>query len=80
MVWVVDSGDRERMKDCRDELWSLLGEEVSMILFRCSKTFLHEEMNLAFLKEEASLKGNLFTDFSGIAIIPILLPFDSFRD
>jgi ADP-ribosylation factor-like protein 2 len=27
IVWVVDSGDRERMQDCRDELWSLLGEE-----------------------------------------------------
>jgi ADP-ribosylation factor-like protein 2 len=27
IVWVVDSGDRERIHDCRQELWSLLGEE-----------------------------------------------------
>ncbi|KDN46117.1 ARF/SAR superfamily protein [Tilletiaria anomala UBC 951] len=27
IVWVVDSGDVERMKDCKTELWGLLGEE-----------------------------------------------------
>ncbi|PWN52694.1 ARF/SAR superfamily [Violaceomyces palustris] len=27
VVWVVDSGDRSRLEDCREELWSLLGEE-----------------------------------------------------
>lgn len=31
VVWVVDSGDRDRMKDCREELWGLLGEEVSRL-------------------------------------------------
>ena len=28
VVWVVDSGDVDRLRDCRDELWNLLGEEV----------------------------------------------------
>ena len=28
IVWVVDSSDPLRMEDCRQELWSLLGEEV----------------------------------------------------
>lgn len=27
IVWVVDSGDRGRIEDCRNELWSLLSEE-----------------------------------------------------
>lgn len=30
MVWVVDSGDRMRMQDCRDELHILLQEDVSI--------------------------------------------------
>ncbi|KAF7354857.1 GTP-binding protein [Mycena sanguinolenta] len=30
LVWVVDSGDRLRMKDCKDELHSLLLEDVSL--------------------------------------------------
>ncbi len=29
IVWVVDSGDRMRMGDCREELHSLLLEDVS---------------------------------------------------
>lgn len=29
IVWVVDSGDRMRMQDCRDELHSLLLEDAS---------------------------------------------------
>jgi len=28
IVWVVDSGDPDRMDDCCEELWKLLGEEV----------------------------------------------------
>ena len=28
LVWVVDSGDRLRMKDCKEELHSLLLEDV----------------------------------------------------
>jgi GTPase SAR1 family protein len=28
VVWVVDSGDVERLRDCKEELWNLLGEEV----------------------------------------------------
>ncbi|OBZ71978.1 ADP-ribosylation factor-like protein 2 [Grifola frondosa] len=37
LVWVVDSGDRMRMKDCRDELHSLLQEDrlagASLLIF-----------------------------------------------
>ena len=33
VVWVVDSGDRLRMKDCGSELKGLLGEEVSISSF-----------------------------------------------
>ena len=29
LVWVVDSGDRLRMQDCKDELHNLLQEDVS---------------------------------------------------
>jgi len=29
LVWVVDSGDRARMQDCKQELHSLLTEDVS---------------------------------------------------
>jgi len=48
IVWVVDSGDRERMQDCRDELWSLLGEERlagATILVFANKQDIHGAMN-----------------------------------
>lgn len=31
IVWVVDSGDRMRMRDCKEELHSLLTEDVSIL-------------------------------------------------
>jgi GTPase SAR1 family protein len=31
VVWIVDSGDRMRMGDCRDELHGLLQEDVSTL-------------------------------------------------
>lgn len=43
VVWVVDSSDRMRMEDCRDELKELLHEEVSLFpsrepsSYRCIK-------------------------------------------
>jgi GTPase SAR1 family protein len=37
LVWVVDSGDRLRMKDCKDELHSLLQEDVCY--FQINVTF-----------------------------------------
>lgn len=30
LVWVVDSGDRLRMNDCREELHVLLQEQASL--------------------------------------------------
>jgi len=36
IVWVVDSGDRMRMRDCREELHNLLLEDVSYVVFRFS--------------------------------------------
>lgn len=47
IVWVVDSGDRERIQDCRDELWSLLGEERlagATILIFANKQDIHGAM------------------------------------
>jgi len=32
LVWVVDSADKIRLQDCKDELHKLLMEEVSNIL------------------------------------------------
>lgn len=32
IVWVVDSGDRMRMRDCREELHNLLLEDVSYVV------------------------------------------------
>lgn len=29
LIWVVDSADKRRLNDCRDELLQLLKEEVS---------------------------------------------------
>lgn len=34
VVWVVDSGDRFRLEDCRKELEVLLVEEVRLLLWR----------------------------------------------
>jgi ADP-ribosylation factor-like protein 2 len=31
IVWVVDSGDRMRIQDCKEELHNLLLEDVRMI-------------------------------------------------
>lgn len=41
LVWVVDSGDRARMQDCKQELHSLLTEDVSThaVLFDCCLIF-----------------------------------------
>lgn len=36
VIWVVDSSDRERIIDCRDELKGLLLEEVSFFFSRFS--------------------------------------------
>lgn len=33
IVWVVDSGDRMRMRDCKEELHNLLLEDVSYLVF-----------------------------------------------
>jgi GTPase SAR1 family protein len=33
LVWVVDSADRSRMSDCKQELHSLLMEEVFRIIY-----------------------------------------------
>lgn len=35
IVWVVDSGDRMRMRDCREELHNLLLEDVTYVPYAC---------------------------------------------
>ena len=37
LVWVVDSGDRMRMDDCKKELHSLLLEDVSLVAYGSSR-------------------------------------------
>ncbi len=41
LVWVVDSGDRMRMQDCREELHSLLLEDVSRASFVLASAMSH---------------------------------------
>lgn len=33
LIWVVDSADKRRLNDCREELYQLLKEEVSVFKF-----------------------------------------------
>ena len=40
LVWVVDSGDRLRMQDCKEELHSLLLEDV--------RSLAHTKLTLAY--------------------------------
>ena len=40
IVWVVDSGDRLRMEDCKEELHTLLQEDVKSICSSAGPRFL----------------------------------------
>lgn len=53
VVWVVDSGDRGRMEDCKEELWALLGEERlagATILVFANKQDIRGSMNAAEIR------------------------------
>ncbi|KAF9076706.1 ADP-ribosylation factor family-domain-containing protein [Rhodocollybia butyracea] len=58
LVWVVDSGDRMRMKDCREELLSLLLEDrlagASLLVF-ANKWDLQGSMNDSQIREALDL-------------------------
>ncbi|KAG6896966.1 ADP-ribosylation factor-like protein 2 [Termitomyces sp. T32_za158] len=41
LVWVVDSSDRMRMADCKDELHSLLTEDVRLTYLTATRSFLY---------------------------------------
>lgn len=41
LVWVVDSGDRMRMQDCKQELHSLLTEDVRSTTFPLERWFIY---------------------------------------
>ncbi|KAG5221484.1 ADP-ribosylation factor protein [Salix suchowensis] len=58
LVWVVDSGDRMRMKDCRDELHSLLLEDrlagASLLVF-ANKQDIQGSMNDVEIRDALDL-------------------------
>ncbi|TFK64903.1 ARF/SAR superfamily [Pluteus cervinus] len=60
LVWVVDSGDRFRMKDCKDELHSLLLEDrlagASLLVF-ANKQDLQGSMTESEIKDMLDLPG-----------------------
>lgn len=58
IVWVVDSGDRERIQDCKKELWNLLGEERlagATILIFANKQDINGSMNATEIRKALSL-------------------------
>ena len=58
LVWVVDSGDKLRLEDCRDELQKLLGQEKlagATLLVFCNKQDIAGALSPADIKEVLEL-------------------------
>lgn len=58
VILVVDSNDRERISECKDELWRLLNEEAlkdAIILVMANKQDLPNAMNEAEVAEKLEL-------------------------
>ena len=49
LIWVVDSADRRRLQDCKDELHALLLEEVNSKLVKYVHTYEALELCIPFL-------------------------------
>ena len=58
LIFVVDSNDRERMEECKDELWRFLGEDElkeSILLVLANKQDLPNAMSTQELTEKLEL-------------------------
>ena len=58
VIFVVDSNDRERMEECKDELWRFLGEDElkeSILLVLANKQDLPNAMSTQELTEKLEL-------------------------
>ncbi|KAG2038500.1 ADP-ribosylation factor family-domain-containing protein [Suillus americanus] len=69
IVWVVDSGDRMRMRDCREELHNLLLEDrlsgASLLVF-ANKQDIHGSMSDLEISEASFLTTQRALDLPGI--------------
>lgn len=63
LIWVVDSADRRRLKDCRDELFGLLSQEklagASLLIF-ANKQDLDGALSCDEIAEALELKSDIF--------------------
>lgn len=57
LIWVVDSADRQRMSECRDELWSLMVREDR--LSTCSLLVLANKQDLPGAMSLQEIRGAL---------------------
>jgi len=63
LIWVVDSADRRRLRDCRDELFGLLSQEklagASLLIF-ANKQDLDGALKPDEIAEALDLKSDIF--------------------
>lgn len=60
IIWVVDSSDRDRMSECCDELWILLGDkelEGCCLLVLANKQDLRNAMSVEEIAEQLKLNS-----------------------
>lgn len=60
IIWVVDSSDRDRMSECCDELWMLLGDKVlegCCLLVLANKQDLRNAMSVEEIAEQLKLNS-----------------------
>ena len=60
LVFVIDSGDHDRMPECCDELWRLLGDEYLQdccVLLLANKQDLPNAMSVDEITEKLKLKS-----------------------
>ncbi|CAE7187438.1 unnamed protein product [Rhizoctonia solani] len=78
LVWVVDSGDRLRMDDCREELHALLQEQrlagASLLVF-ANKQDITGSMSDAEIKEVVTAIGWISREFAKLVIGGWFCPF-----
>lgn len=64
LIWVVDSADRRRLRDCRDELHGLLGQEKlagASLLILANKQDLEGALSVNEIAETLGLGGEAFS-------------------
>lgn len=58
LIFVLDSNDRERVEECKDELWRFLGEDElkdSILLVLANKQDLPNAMSISEVTEKLAL-------------------------